>query len=653
MSPDPVIPPEPPAPLSPEPANRLPSLRTRAAARSLEDGIAAIQAHLKTLPNGPGVYRMLDEAGEALYVGKAKSLRRRVTNYTQTGKQSARILRMIAETRSMEFVVTRNEVEALLLEANLIKRFRPPYNVSLRDDKSFPYIVIWGGHAFPRIAKHRGASGGAATVAPGSQFYGPFASAGAVNRTITALQRAFLLRNCSDSIFSARTRPCLQYQIKRCTAPCVGYVDEPGYAEQVRQANAFLAGRSGAVQERFKEAMSAAAERLDFEDAAKWRDRIRALTAIQSHQDINVEGIGDADAVAIHEAGGHSCVQVYFFRAGRNYGTRAYFPSHDRSASAAEILAAFLGQFYEGNPPPPLVLISEEVPDAELIGEALSLSADRKVELAVPKRGDKRRLIEHALDNAREALARRMSESSAQERLLEGVATVFDLPSSPRRIEVYDNSHTGGTSAIGAMIVAGPEGFVKAAYRKFNIRGPVAPGDDYAMMREVLSRRFERAMKEDPDRTSGSWPDLVLIDGGQGQLTVATTVLGDLGLTDIPIVGVAKGPDRNAGRERFFLPGRPPFDLEPKDPVLYFLQRLRDEAHRFAIGTMRARRAGAMVRSPIDEIAGIGPKRKKALLMHFGSARAVERASLDDLMMAPGVSESVARAVFAHFHPQS
>ncbi len=640
------------APLPPEPANRMPAPRARAAARSIEDGLATIRRHLKTLPNAPGVYRMLDEAGEPLYVGKAKSLKRRVANYTQTGKQPARILRMIAETRGMEFVVTRSEVEALLLEANLIKRFRPRYNVLMRDDKTFPHIVIWTGHPFPRIAKHRGASGGGQAgggEAAEGRFFGPFASAGAVNRTITALQRAFLLRNCSDAIFSTRTRPCLQYQIKRCTAPCVGYVDAATYADQVRQATAFLSGRSQAVQQQFADAMLAASERLDFEDAAKWRDRIRALTAIQAHQDINVEGIADADALAIHEAGGHSCIQVYFFRGGRNYGTRAYFPSHDRAAEPAEVLAAFLGQFYEGNPPPPLILLSEPVPDTDLIAEALSLSAGRRVEIAVPRRGDKRRLIEHALDNAREALGRRLAESASQERLLEGVARVFDLPAPPRRIEVYDNSHTGGTAAIGAMIVAGPEGFERNAYRKFNIRGPVAPGDDYAMMREVLTRRFERALKEDPERTGSAWPDLVLIDGGQGQAGVALSVLGELGLGDVPVIGVAKGPDRNAGRERFFVAGREPFELPPRDPVLYFLQRLRDEAHRFAIGTHRTRRAGQIARSPIDEIPGIGPKRKKALLVHFGSARAVARASPEDLAQVPGISAGVARAIHAHF----
>ncbi|WP_081688834.1 excinuclease ABC subunit UvrC [Inquilinus limosus] len=634
-------------PDSPPPERPKPTGRAKARAHSIADGVAVIQAHLRTLPSSPGVYRMLDEAGNALYVGKARNLKKRVFAYTQTGKQPARLLRMIADTAAMEFVVTRSEVEALLLEANLIKRLKPRYNVVMRDDKTFPHIMISGDHPFPRIAKHRGATGSS------GQFFGPFASAGSVNRTITALQRAFLLRNCSDSVFSTRSRPCLQYQIKRCTAPCVGYVGEAQYAEQVASAVDFLSGRSQGVQARFAEQMMAASERLDFEQAARWRDRIRALTNVQSHQDINVEGIGDADALAIHEAGGHSCVQVYFFRGGRNYGTRAYFPSHDKSAEPPEILAAFLGQFYDTNPPPPLVLLSHEVAEGELLAEALSLKADRRVEIAVPKRGDKRRLIEHALNNAREALGRRMAESATQAVLLEGVARVFGLDAPPRRIEVYDNSHLGGTNALGAMIVAGPDGFIKSAYRKFNIKGAVTPGDDYAMMREVLTRRFARALKEDPDREQEGWPDLVLIDGGQGQLNVACEVFAELGLTEIGLVSIAKGPDRDAGRERFFMPHRPPFGLEPKDPVLYFLQRLRDEAHRFVIGGQRTRRAGDIARSPIDEIPGIGPRRKKALLLHFGSAREVSRASLQDLEAVDGISKAVAGMIYRHFHPDA
>lgn len=634
-------------PDAPPPERPKPPGRAKARAHSIADGVAVIQAHLRTLPSSPGVYRMLDEDGNALYVGKARNLKKRVFAYTQTGKQPARLLRMIADTVAMEFVVTRSEVEALLLEANLIKRLKPRYNVVMRDDKTFPHIMISGDHAFPRIAKHRGATGAS------GQFFGPFASAGSVNRTITALQRAFLLRNCSDSIFSTRSRPCLQYQIKRCTAPCVGYVTEAQYAEQVANAVDFLSGRSQAVQGRFGEQMMAASERLDFEQAARWRDRIRALTNVQSHQDINVEGIGDADALAIHEAGGHSCIQVYFFRGGRNYGTRAYFPSHDKTAEKAEILAAFLSQFYDSNPPPPVVLLSDEVAEVELLSEALTLKADRKVEIAVPKRGDKRRLIDHALNNAREALGRRMAESATQAVLLEGVARVFGLDAPPRRIEVYDNSHLGGTNALGAMIVAGPDGFIKGAYRKFNIKGPVTPGDDYAMMREVLTRRFARALKEDPDREQEGWPDLVLIDGGQGQLTVVREVFAELGITDVALASIAKGPDRDAGRERFFMTDRPPFSLEPKDPVLYFLQRLRDEAHRFVIGGQRTRRAGDIAKSPIDEIAGIGPRRKKALLLHFGSARAVSRASLQDLEAVDGISKAVAGLIYRHFHPDA
>ncbi|MCB9948989.1 MAG: excinuclease ABC subunit UvrC [Rhodospirillaceae bacterium] len=612
-----------------------------ALAGGLADGLAVIQAHVKTLPNQPGVYRMLGGDGQALYVGKARNLRKRVTAYTLAGKHPSRLLRMIAETRSMEFVVTRSEVEALLLEANLIKRLRPRYNILLRDDKTFPHILITADHPFAQILKHRGAES-----RPG-RYFGPFASAGAVTRTITALQRAFLLRNCSDAVFAARTRPCLQYQIKRCTAPCVGYVDEGEYAAQVAQAVDFLRGRSQAVHDTFAGEMTAASDRLDYEAAARWRDRIRALAAIHAHQDINVEGIDDADAFAAHQTGGQACIQVYFFRGGRNYGTRAYFPSHDKSDDTADVMAAFIAQFYDNRPPPPLVLLSHPLAEQTLVEEALSVRADRRVQLVEPKRGDKRRLIDHALANAREALARRLAESASQARLLEGVADAFALDGPPGRIEVYDNSHISGTNAYGCMIVAGPEGFRKAAYRKFLIKTAPAPGDDYAMMREVLGRRFARALKEDPDREA--WPDLLLIDGGLGQLNAATDVLAELGIDDVPLVAIAKGPDRNAGRERFFMAGRDPFSLEPRDPVLYFLQRLRDEAHRFAIGTHRARRTKQIGQSTIDEIAGIGPRRKKALLLHFGSARAVARASLDDLMAVEGISETVARKIQDHF----
>ncbi len=621
-----------------------PQPRRRLTSADLAAGVATIQAHLKTLPNTSGVYRMLNDAGEALYVGKAKNLRKRVTAYTRTGKHPARLLRMIAETADMEFVVTRSEVEALLLEANLIKRLRPRYNVLLRDDKTFPHIMIASDHDFPQIAKHRGAQ-----KRPG-RYFGPFASAGAVNRTINALQRAFMLRNCPDAVFAARTRPCLQYQIKRCTAPCVGLVDKTEYDRQVTQAIDFLSGKSQAVHARFAERMMAASDRLEFETAARMRDRIRAMAAIQAHQDINAERVGDADALAAHQAGGHTCIQVYFFRGGRNYGTRAYFPSHDRHLGAAEVLTAFIGQFYDNKTSPRLVLLSHRLAEGGLLAEALSINAGHRVRLLAPQRGEKRRLIDHALANAREALARRLAESASQRQLLDGVAAAFGLDGPPRRIEVFDNSHVSGTNAVGAMIVGGPEGFARNAYRKFTIKGEVRPGDDYAMMREVLSRRFARAVKEDPDRSKGNWPDLVLVDGGRGQLGVATEVFADLGITDVAVVAIAKGPDRDAGRERFFLPDRAPLSLEPRDPVLYFLQRLRDEAHRFAIGTHRARRSKQIGRSPIDEVSGIGPRRKKSLLLHFGSAAAVARGSLKDLEAVDGISKTVAKKIYDHFH---
>jgi excinuclease ABC subunit C len=634
----------------------------------LHQGVEAIRAALRTMPPGPGVYRMLDAKGDALYVGKAKSLKNRVANYTHLAALPNRLRRMVAETRAMEVVVTHTEVEALLLENNLIKRLMPRYNVLLRDDKSFPYIHLTGAQDFPQIIKHRGARN-----APGD-YFGPFASAGAVARTIIALQRAFLLRSCSDNIFSSRTRPCLLYQIKRCSAPCVGRIDKEGYDRLVNEARAFLAGRSQEVQERLAGRMQEFADRLDFESAARLRDRIRALTQVQGRQDISIEGVADADVIAAHQAGGHTCIQVFFFRGGQNWGNRAYFPSHDRQMPVEEVLGAFLGQFYENNPPPKLVLLSDAPPDLALLEEALSTRAGGKVELALPQRGDKRKLIEHALVNAKEALGRRLAESETQLKLLRGAAEIFGLDAPPQRIEVYDNSHIQGTNAVGAMIVAGPEGFIKNAYRKFTIRGdggdglaaaiaassepepePVAkpaPGDDYAMMREVLRRRFARALKEDPTRERGTWPDLLLIDGGAGQLGAAQQVLADLGIDDIPLVAIAKGPDRNAGRERFFRPGREPFSLEPRDPVLYYLQRLRDEAHRFAIGTHRARRAKAIGSSPLDEISGIGARRKKALLHHFGSARGVARAGLADLERVEGISKTVAQRIYDHFHAE-
>src|SRR6185437_11800099 len=595
----------------------------------LAHGTAVIREVLRTLAAGPGVYRMLDRRGDALYVGKARSLKNRVANYTHPGNLSNRLRRMVAETRTMEVVVTHTEVEALLLESNLIKRLMPRYNVLLRDDKSFPYIHLTGDHDFPQLTKHRGARGAA------GDYFGPFASAGAVARTLIALQRAFLLRSCSNNIFASRTRPCLLYQIKRCSAPCVGRIDKEGYARLVGEARNFLEGRSQEVQQRLAGRMHELSDALQFESAAAVRDRIRALTQVQGRQDINLPGVPDADVVAAHQAGGHTCIQVFFFRGGQNWGNRAYFPSHDRQMPVEEVLGAFLGQFYDNKLPPKLVLLSHAPPDEELIAAALTSRAGGRVELAVPQRGEKRSLIEHALINAREALGRGRAESSRQLKLLEGVAQALELEAPPQRIEVYDNSHIQGSHAVGAMIVAGPEGFVKNAYRKFTIRGteaaakraaaatdalaaaivaaaepqlapahpdPLAPGDDYGMMREVLSRRFARALKEDPTRERGSWPDLILIDGGAGQLSSAQQVLADLGIDDLPLVAIAKGPDRNAGRERFFRPGRAPFSLDAKDPVLYYLQRLRDEAHRFAIGTHRAKRSKAIGASPLDEI---------------------------------------------------
>ena len=619
---------------------------------ALARGLDAIRDALRTLPPGPGVYRMLNAKGDALYVGKARNLKARVANYTHLAALSNRLRRMVAETASLEVVLTHTEVEALLLECNLIKRLMPRYNVLLRDDKSFPYIHLTGDHDFPRIMKHRGARSD-----PGD-YFGPFANAGAVNRTLIALQRAFLLRSCSDSMFQGRTRPCLLFQIKRCSAPCVGRIDKDGYARLVDEARAFLTGRSREVQEQLALRMQELSENLQFESAAFLRDRIRALTQVQGRQDINVESLGDADVIAAHQAGGHTSIQVFFFRGGQNWGNRAYFPSHDRQLGVAEVLASFIGQFYDSKPVPPLLLTSDVPADRDLLVEALSSRAGRKIELVTPQRGDKRKLVEHALVNAREALARKLAETSTQHRLLEGVAQAFGLEAAPQRIEVYDNSHIQGSHPVGAMIVAGPEGFVKNAYRKFNIRGGAIPpdktagGDDYAMMREVFTRRFHRALKEDPERARGTWPDLILIDGGAGQVTAAEQVLGEMGVADIPLVGIAKGPDRDAGRERFFRPGRPPTSLDPKDPVLYFLQRLRDEAHRFAIGTHRARRQKAIGASPLDEIPGIGARRKRALLHHFGSARSVARAGLADLERVAGISGAVAKKVYDHFHAE-
>ena len=623
----------------------------------MANGAAIIRVALRNVPAGPGVYRMLDRKGDAIYVGKARNLKARVQNYTHPLGLSNRLRRMVSETTALEIVETQTEAEALLLECNMIKRLLPRFNVLLRDDKSFPLIHITADHEFPQLTKHRGAR------ADDGSYFGPFASAGAVNRTLITLQKAFLLRSCSDSVFNNRTRPCLLFQIKRCSAPCVGRINREDYAVLIEEAKGFLSGRSADVQGRLAVEMETASAALDFEAAAIMRDRIRALSIVQGHQDIYTPGIDDADVIAAYQAGGQTCVQVFFFRGGQNWGNRAYFPSHDRQLSIEDVLTSFVGQFYDNRPKPPLVLLSHTLVEQTLVSEALSLGG-RKVSLVIPLRGEKKKLVERIVATAREALGRRLAESSTQRQLLEGVATALSLAGPLNRIEVYDNSHIQGANAVGAMIVAGPEGLMKNQYRKFTIRGerPKEPemddveepdgigGDDYAMMREVLSRRFARAIKEDPERTSGTWPDLVLIDGGLGQLGVAQDVLDELGIGDVAVVGIAKGPDRNAGRERFFVPGRPSFSLEPRDPVLYFLQRLRDEAHRFAIGTHRARRAKAIGQSPLDEIAGIGARRKQALLHHFGSARTVARAGLAEIERVTGISKAVAKKVYDHFH---
>ena len=610
---------------------------------TLADGMRTIAEFVRTLPRKPGVYRMIARDGEVLYVGKAKSLRSRVAAYTQPTRLATRLMRMVSATTTMEFSVTDSEAEALLLENNLIKRFRPRFNVLLRDDKSFPYIVIRRDTEWPQLAKHRGVR------EAGNEYFGPFASATAVNRTLYALQRAFPLRSCSDGVFSTRTRPCLQFQIKRCTAPCVGRIEKAEYASIVDEVRGFLGGRNREIQQALSQRMEQASANLEFEGAAVLRDRIRALTQIQSHQSISLPSIEEADIFAAHADGGQVCVQVFFLRAGQNLGNRAYFPSHARELEQEAVLSAFIGQFYESRPAPKLILTSHDVAERELLESALAISAGHKVEIRHPKRGDQKDALDQAVSNAREALARRLAERGTQRTLLEGVARVFGLESPPERIEVYDNSHIQGAAPIGAMIVAGPEGFMKNAYRKFNIKTEGAAGDDFAMMREVMSRRFGRALKENPERDEEHWPDLVLIDGGQGQLEAARQVAVELGLEDIVMVGIAKGPDRNAGRERFFMPGRPPFSLEQRDPVLYFLQRLRDEAHRFAIGTYRTRRAADFTRSALDEVPGIGAGRKRALLNHFGSARAVAVATIEDIKSVPGISGAIAQKIHDHF----
>ena len=643
-----------------------------AAAGPLAAGRAVILNHARLAPSSPGVYRMIDANGEVLYVGKAKNIRKRIIAYARPTGYDPRIERMIAATAALEFVSTATETEALLLEANLIKRLRPRFNVLLRDDKSFPYILITADHWAPQILKHRGARGRQ------GNYYGPFASVWAVNRTITALQRAFLLRSCSDPFFESRTRPCLLYQIKRCSGPCTREIDFAEYGKLVREANAFLSGKSQAVKDALAAEMEKASAALEFERAAIYRDRLAALSAVQSHQGINPRGVEEADVFAVHQAGGFSCVEVFFFRTGQNWGNRAYFPKADRSLAAGEVLGAFVAQFYDDKPCPRCIFISHEIEERALLAEALSTKSGHKVEVNVPQRGEKKDLVDHALANAREALARKLAETSSQRRLLELLAEVFALPRPPRRIEVYDNSHIQGSNAVGAMIVSGAEGFQKNQYRKFNIRAAdLVPGDDFGMMREVLSRRFKRLMNEAPRPMPGAsspgaqagepidisggpdgdaaspWPDLVVVDGGRGQLSAAQETLTALGITDVPLVAVAKGPDRDAGMETFFLPGRDPFKLKPRDPVLYFIERLRDEAHRFAVGSHRIRRRRDIREAGLQEIPGIGPTRKRALLHHFGTLKAIERAAPADLAKVPGISAETARKIYDFFHERA
>ena len=613
----------------------------------LEKGVAAIREVLKTLPVRPGVYRMQDARGDVLYVGKARALRNRVTNYTQVARLPKRLQRMVAQTRSMTIVTTRTEAEALLLEAQLIKRFRPAYNVLLRDDKSFPFILLREDHAFPRVQKHRGAR-----RAKG-QYFGPFASAGSVTRTLNALQKLFLLRSCSDSYFENRSRPCLLFQIKRCSAPCVGRISEADYDELVEDAKNFLSGKSTGVQARLSKQMAAAAEKQDYELAAVYRDRLRALTYIQGSQTVHAEGLGDADVFALACKAGTVSIQGFFIRGGQNWGHRAFFPAHTSDVPEEEVLSSFLVQFYEDLPPPKRILVDRELSDRELLEEALSERAGRKVVFEVPKRGDRKKLLNQAQRNAVEALDRRLAETTTQGKILRELADTFELPDVPKRIEIYDNSHIMGSNATGAMVVAGPEGFRKNSYRKFNIKRPETnPGDDFAMMREVLERRFARLEKDDPDRQSGEWPDLLLIDGGKGQLSAVCEVMEDAGVHDVPVVGVAKGPHHGReGREIFHLPGGREITLQPNSALLFYLQRLRDEAHRFAIGTHRAKRAKSLTTSTLDDVPGIGPSRKRALLMHFGTARAVKGAALEDLERAPGISKTMARQLYDYFHP--
>jgi len=612
----------------------------------LDRGVAVIREVVATLKPVPGVYRMNDARGDTLYVGKARALKNRVANYVQVDRLPNRLRRMVSLTRTMTIVTTGSEADALLLEAQLIKRYRPAYNVLLRDDKSFPFILLRSDHAYPRIMKHRGAR-----RAKGN-YYGPFASAGSVNTTINALQKLFLLRSCNDGFMARRDRPCLLYQIKRCSAPCVGRIDEIAYAELTRQARDFLGGRSGAVQREIEAQMAEAAEALDYERAAVLRDRLRAATFIQGSQSINAEGVGNADVFAIAVQGGQVAIQAFFIRGGQNWGHRAFFPAHTEGHDEAEVMTQFLAQFYEDVPPPRLILVDRDLPEADLLAEALHGAAGGKVEISVPQRGDRRRLMEQAQRNADEALERRQAETGTRAKIFREMAEFFELGEAPDRIEIYDNSHIMGTNAVGAMVVAGPEGFRKGQYRKFNIKRPeTEPGDDFAMMREVMSRRFARAQEEDPDRDRGIWPDLVLIDGGKGQMTVVRQTLEELGIEDVPLIAVSKGPDRNAGREHFHFPDGREKTLPLNSPLLFHLQQLRDEAHRFAIGAHRAKRSRAITASPLDEVPGIGPARKRALLLHFGTAGKVRAASLEDLQRAPGVSAAVAQVVYDFYHP--
>lgn len=610
-------------------------------------GHDVVQSYLKTLDNSPGVYRMLDPKGRVLYVGKARSLKKRVSNYAKPTGHSARIARMISQTASMMFLTTRTETEALLLEQNLIKQLKPHFNVLLRDDKSFPNILL-SGHEFPQIKKHRGAR------KEKGQYFGPFASADAVNRTLNQLQKVFLLRNCTDATFDARSRPCLQYQIKRCAGPCVGKIDAEAYGSLVQDAVDFLSGRTTKMQESLAADMEAASAAMEFEKAAVLRDRIRALTQVQQSQGINPQGVAEADVIALHMEGGQACVQVFFIRANQNWGNRDFYPRTGAGAGPGEVLQAFVGQFYDQKDPPRLILLSDPLDEQDLMAEALTEKLGRKVELSVPQRGEKSELVANAQRNARESLGRKMAETATQAKLLVGMAEAFGLDGPPHRVEVYDNSHIQGAHAVGAMIVAGPEGYMKSQYRKFNIKGDdLTPGDDFGMMKEVLTRRFKRLLKEDPDREGEHWPGLLLIDGGAGQVSAVHEIMEELGVTDIPMIGVAKGVDRDHGKEEFHRRGQRPFALKRNDPVLYFIQRLRDEAHRFAIGTHRAKRAKAQGATPLDEVPGVGATRKRALLQHFGSAKAVSRAGLDDLKAVDGISETLAETIYGFFHDRA